>query len=254
MHFAPITNPQYGRGLFRRRIRLIAEPGQVRAALEDVAHAMRLVLRHDGTRITAIEPDFRRIPLTTCPGAAEPLRAFAGTPLATPMRRMFGEHNPRAHCTHIYDLALLAMAQALRGGVRQYDVEVPDEHPGPAWSRVLRDGIEIHRWQTFEARIVAPEALFGRPLIKGFTLWAYERFGADAEALEAAMVFHKGYLVSGSRRYDVDAYAGRRAADAGVLRGACHSYSEPTVFRAVTIGGTHRDLTDAGEALLADFR
>ena len=74
------------------------------------------------------------------------------------------------------------------------------------------------------------------------------------KALEAAMVFHKGYLVSGSRRYDVDAYAGRHAIDAGVLRGACHSYSEPTVFRAVTIGGTHRDLTDEGETLLDDFR
>lgn len=254
MHLAPATNPSYGRGVFRRRIRLIAAPGAVRAALEDVAHAMRLVLRHDGGRITAIEPEFRRIPLTTCGGAADPLRAFVGLPLATPLRRLLAEHNPRAHCTHIYDLAQLAMAHALRGGVRQYDVEVPDEHPGPVWARLLRDGTEVYRWQVFEGRILAPEPLAGRPLVKGFSLWAYELFGADPEALEAAMVFSKGYLVSSSRRYDMSRYVGRSASEAHTMRGACHSYSEPAVFQAVTIGGTHRDLTDVGDELLGDFQ
>lgn len=75
MGLPPITNPQYGRGVFRRRIRLIATAGRVRAAFEDVAHAMRLVLEHDGERITGITPEFRRVPLNVCPGAAGPLRA-----------------------------------------------------------------------------------------------------------------------------------------------------------------------------------
>ncbi|MBK7251867.1 MAG: DUF2889 domain-containing protein [Gammaproteobacteria bacterium] len=249
-----ITNPQYGRGVFRRRIRLIATAGRVRAAFEDVAHAMRLVLEHDGERITGITPEFRRVPLNVCPGAAGPLRALVGMPLATSTRHMLATHDPRGHCTHIYDLTLLAIAQALRGGIRQYDVEVPDEYPGPAWSRVLRDGIEVHRWQTFEQRITAPESFAGLPLLKGFSLWAMERFGADPEALEAAMVFHKGYLVSGSRRYNVVAYAGRRATEAQHLRGACHAYSEPTVFQAVNQGTHVRDLTDAADQMLADFQ
>lgn len=249
-----IRNPDYGRGLYRRRIRLFAEAGAVQAALEDTNHAMRLVLRHDGARIVEIRPEFRRYPLTVCPGAAAPLQAFIGTALATPLRRLLSEHDPRAHCTHIYDLTVLGIAQALRGGARQYDVEIPDEHPGPVWSRVLRDGEEVHRWQTFEARIVAPGPLAGRPLLKGFTLWAIERFAGDAEALEAAMVFQKGYLVGYSRRYDPDAYAGQRADEHAPMRGKCHAYSEPAVFEGVSLAGMSRDLTDVGEELLADFR
>jgi len=252
MSLPPIVNADYGQRVFRRRIRLIAGAGEVRAALEDTGHAMRLVLQHDGERITAITPDFRRFPLDTCPTAAEPLRALVGMPLATPMRRMLGAHDPRAHCTHVYDLTLLAMAHALRGGVRQYDVEVPDEHPGPVWSRVLRDGVDVHRWQTFEQRITAPEPLAGRPLLKGFSLWANEHFGADPEALEAAVVFSKGYMVSTVRRFDMDAHVGVPAMQFTMMHGACYSYSHPAVARAVRLK-TVRDLTDVGDDLLEDF-
>ena len=252
MQLPPVTNTDYGQRVFRRRIRLIAGPGAVRAALEDTGHAMRLVLQHDAGRITAITPEFRRFPLDTCPGAAGPLRALIGMPLDTPMRRMLTEHNPRAHCTHVYDLTLLAMAHALREGSRQYDVEVPDEHPAPAWSRVLRDGVEVHRWQTLEQRIVAPEPFAGLPLIRGFLSWASERFGADPEALEAAVVFSKGYMVSTARRFDMDAQVGIRAEQLTMMHGACYSYSPPAVTRAVRVK-TIRDLTNVGDELLDDF-
>ena len=75
------ANAHFGEGIFRRRLRLIAEAGQVRAGLEDTNHAMRLVLRHDGERVTDVEPRMTRIPVSTCPGAAGPLRAFVGLPL-----------------------------------------------------------------------------------------------------------------------------------------------------------------------------
>ena len=70
--FAPAID--YGSGVYRRRIRLTGGEGHVLAEMEDDPHAMVCRVSHDGARVTAIEVDFRHYPLTTCPGAATPLR------------------------------------------------------------------------------------------------------------------------------------------------------------------------------------
>lgn len=242
----------YGSGVFRRRIRLIAAADSVRTALEDGTHSMRLVLRHDGTRIAGFDPEFLRIPVDTCPGAIEPLRKLIGTPLATPLRAVLAAHDPRLQCTHLHDLALLAMAHASRRGTRQYDIEVPDEHPGAVWSRVLRDGSEVHRWQTFHGRILAPEPFAGLPMLRGFAAWASERFAADADALEAALILHKGYLVSSSRRYDMSSKIGQPVQQFTLMHGACYTYSPEIVGRGIWLSRV-RDFTHCADDLLAGF-
>jgi len=244
-------NAHFGRGIFRRRLCLVGEAGQVRAGLEDTNHAMRLVLRHDGARVTDIESHMTRVPVTTCAGAAVPLRAFIGMPLAPYPLRPSAVGSPRANCTHLHHLALLAMAHALRAGTRQYDIEVPDEHPDPVWSVVRRDGEEIHRWQTFGGKIVGPDAFAGLPMLAGFARWAAERFQGDE--LEAAFVVGNAYLVSFARRYDTEAWAGEQAVGHSHMVGKCYGYQPEVVKRGVYLANATRDTTSPDTPLLADF-
>jgi len=71
-------NPDYGRGVFRRRILLRSSAGCVNAALEDSAHGFRSVLKHDGVRVTDISGETIRAPYNICPTANQPLKKFIG--------------------------------------------------------------------------------------------------------------------------------------------------------------------------------
>ena len=68
---------------YRRRIRVTTvEPGVVVSALEDDFHVFIVTLRHDGTQVIDVECESRRWPWSTCPAAAESLKALAGMPLS----------------------------------------------------------------------------------------------------------------------------------------------------------------------------
>ena len=70
-------------GSYRRRIRVVIDaPGSVAGGLEDDFHYFQVQVRHDEEHVTAVEATSKRWPWTTCPGAAEPLRALAGMPLS----------------------------------------------------------------------------------------------------------------------------------------------------------------------------
>lgn len=238
-------------GVYRRRIRLIAAPGSVRAALEDTAHAMRLVLCHDGARVTGVEPLFTRIPLTTCAGAVEPLRALAGLPLTSYPEKRFDTVDPRLNCTHLYHLALLALAHASRSGTRQYDVAVPCDRSAPVQASLHRDGTLVHCWQLEGGTILAPAELAGRPVLQGFSRWAAAYF--DAEAFEAAMVLHNGIFVSGAGHWETLTPRSLRASDYPELLGACFSYQPVRVQDGVYLPDSPRDTSPPDVPLLADF-
>lgn len=244
-------NPNFGQGCLRRRIRLIAREGIVTAGVEDAYHSFRLTMAHDGHRITALTPQYLRVPLTTCSTATIPLQRLVGISLATSWRELATNESPLSHCTHLYDLTLLAMAQALRGGTRTYEVRVPDEHPGPVWTTLHRDDELVFRWQTFDSIILAPTDLADKPLLRGFSRWATRHF--SGEDLEAALVLHKGYFVSRARAWDVEAGAGKPVTHHTMMRGACHSYSEPQISAAIRQRGMTIDTSDPNLLLLADL-
>jgi len=244
-------NPDYGRGIFRRRVVLISQEMSVRAGVEDAYHSFRLTLKHDRHAVVALDAQALRVPLSTCPAATIALSRLVGTPLDASLSSLRREHSPRSHCTHLYDLASLALAHALRQGRRQYDVEIPDEYPGAAWSRVLLNDVEVHRWQTYRNTIQAPDTLRGHPLLRGFNEWAQRAFTGDA--LEAARAFQQGYFVSRARPWGIEADAGQSVAHHAAMRGACFSYAPEVMATAIRLAGTTRDTTDAGTPLLADL-
>lgn len=74
------ANPDYGNGIYRRRIVLARRSTRVEARLEDSNHAFSLTLVHDGQHVTGVDGRALRYPLSTCPQAMTRLQKFVGLP------------------------------------------------------------------------------------------------------------------------------------------------------------------------------
>ncbi|MDY0067051.1 MAG: DUF2889 domain-containing protein [Steroidobacteraceae bacterium] len=241
-------NPSYGQGVFRRRVRITVRANEAHVDLEDANHAFRLALRHDGERITALEPEFVRHPFTTCPESGRHLAALVGRPLEE-LRRLRRAVETRLSCTHVMDMTALALAHVgEREFARLYDVAVEDERAGCTHARVVCDGRPVHEWVIARHMIVQPSALAGRPMMQGFHAWARDSF-ADRE-FEAALTLQRGYFVAQARRYDTSPERDHPAVRDNMPDGVCYSYSAPVVQRALRVEGSKRDFTHDAEALL----
>jgi hypothetical protein len=245
-----IMKADYGGGAFRRRIRLERHGNAIRGALEDCNHGFKVNVHFDekSRKVTGLEPDFKRIPFTTCPGAAEPLGRLIGASIDSTVPELYKIAPPLQNCTHLHDLTLLAINHAGRGeDVLQYDIEVTDAEDNLSWLRVWRNDELIHEWQAKYGEIVAPAGLQGKPLFQGFFGWAGKI--TDPVEQEAAFVLQKGNLVAIGRMIDVEGMAGGLAIDESD-RHACHTYSPEHAKQAVRLAGTTRDFTDHPEKLL----
>jgi len=242
-------NPRYGSGVFRRRIRVHPGDGMVTVELEDGNHGFRLRLHHDAQAVTAIEADPIRHPFGTCAEAVRPLQQFVGARLADGARALRERIAAGEHCTHLYDMAMLALAHAGRGGrALQYDMAIDDETDRPARAEIRRDGVVVHAWKVRDKQVVEPQALAGKPMMRGFHAWASQAFAGDA--LEAAGALQRAYFVAQSRRYDFDPPELNPATADGMPHGSCYSYNRGVVERAFRSGGTVRDFTHGAERLL----
>jgi Protein of unknown function (DUF2889) len=222
---------------YRRRIRLAAPaPGAVEAELEDDFHHFRVRLEHDGRRVTAIAGGAERFPWTTCGQATGPLAGLVGAPLAERSSAIAAHLPARANCTHLYDLAGLALAH--RGVDRRYHVVVPDRVDGATTATLDRDGKRRLAWQVRNHTIVAPEPFAGRTLRGGgFIQWADATFGPD-EA-EAAIVLRRALAISYGRQQDLDAY--HTAAELPFMTGTCFTFQAERMPVALRVKGSTRD-------------
>lgn len=244
------ASADYGSGIYRRRIRLAGAPGVVRGEMEDNLHGMRCTIFHEGGQITDVQSESLRVPFDTCGGASQPLRALIGAAMTLDERELGHRAGVRRNCTHLLDLALLAIAQARRGeSERQYDVAVTDETEStPSLASVRLNGVLVHEWQIREAVFVEPAQWAGQLVLQGFAKWAGASFEGDE--LEAARVLQKGYFVACARRYNVAALDGLPAIEETTMLGSCHSYSAGVVEQARRNHHTVRDFTDNEAALL----
>ncbi len=247
----PNPNPHYGQGCYRRRIRLIAETGLVKAELEDDCHGFRIQLNHDGRMVTDVDGEALRVPMSSCPGALKPLQSLAGIKLDCAAPDIVAQVDPTSNCTHLYDLALLAMAHPGWGvKERVYDVEVEDmpTEGGTARAEVFLNGKSVLRWQLQWTTISEPSELEGRPVLKGFAAWANDYF--QGLEREAAFVLCKGVFVGLSRIYDMSDIGGRPALEHSDMLGVCYSYSSGVVEHAFRNHNSTRDFTHQPEQLL----
>jgi hypothetical protein len=241
-------------GSFRRRLRVVVEaPDRVAAGIEDDFHYFTVELRHDGRRVVAMDAASRRWPWSTCPGAAEPLRALAGMPLSPRCLAVGDWADPRQNCTHMFDLAGLAVAHAARGGApgttRQYDVAIPfgAQFGGRHDVRLWRDGDLLLTWTLDGRDCVAPPPYSEVRWRGGFLRWADEHL--DADAAEAAIVLRRACDIGMGRGMDLDAVdSAEQLLD---TQGAiCHTMQPGVVEVALRNRGTIRDWDDDPDALL----
>jgi hypothetical protein len=244
-------------GSYRRRIRVVnTEEGVVAGGLEDDFHHFTVTLRHDGERVTAAEGGTRRSPWTTCADARAPLRAIEGMALS-PRCLSVGEHtDPRANCTHMFDLAGLAVAHAARGGAvgaaRQYDVQIPyaaQIQGGEQTVRCWRDGQLALSWVLDGRRCVSPPPFSETQWRGGFLRWADATL--PVEDAEAAIVLRRACDIGMGRGVDLDAV--ERADELGpLMEGICYTMSAPQLTVALRNKGTIRDFDGNTDALLDD--
>lgn len=246
------TEPSGARGAFRRRIRIEStDADTVVADLEDDFHRFRVTLRHDGSEVLGVVGDAWRFPWETCPGAVEPLRELRGAPLAPRATALADHADPHRNCTHLFDLAGLAISHAAAGRERRdYHVVVPERDERMRTSaRVVRDGELVLEWELEGARIVAPDPFSELPLRGGFLRWADDHL--DPDTAEAAGVLRRACDISWGRQHDWDSY--ERASEVGdFMLGVCHTFQPGTAEVALRVRGTTRDFSHSPDALLTE--
>lgn len=230
----------------RRRIRIVARDGEARAAVEDNFHHFRIAVRHAGGVVTSVASDAIRHPWSGCPLAGPQLDQLTGKPLTADVGAVIGYTDARSQCTHLFDLAALAIAAAARGSdSRTYDISVPERIDGRTQARLLRDGEPILHWDLQGSLITAPGPFGGVDLRRGFAAWVAEHLAADDA--EAALVLRRGVFISGDGpRVDLDTLAHPYAT------GGCY-VTQPqrnSTFRRM-VGSTY-DFSDRAPALTAD--
>ena len=237
-------------GIYRRQIDLARHDAHtVVGWLEDESHHFGVTIVHDGARIREVRAAAPRHPWTTCPGAAEPLRALVGLPLMPRCGAVGAIVDMRMHCTHLLDLASLAIAHAHAGREhRRYHGTIEPlagSVPGRRCATLRCDGQTVLRWELDDDRILSPAPHAGRTIYHGFRQWT-ERLGV-AEA-EYALVLRRVAFVSNGRRIRIEHLG--NAAELG-QDAVCHSFRPGVREVAVPIQNSRRRYDDGEDSMLA---
>ena len=214
---------------------------------------MHCTLHHADGIVTDIDARTIRIPTTACPGATLVLRELIGLPLSTPRGMLYETARVRRNCTHLFDLAALAIAHAARpvGSERVYDAAVPDETDRPVAVTVACNGELIHRWLVREHRIIEPASFAGNPVLGGFARWANEAF--DEDAFEAALVLARTCFIAVGAAHLTEAWTGLPLRLNDRRAGVCHAYAPENLDNNRYVGGGRRDFTNGVIEQLEQF-
>ncbi len=236
---------------YRRRIRLVApDDTTVVADLEDDFHRFRVTLVHDGSQVVQLEGEAIRYPWSACPGADVLLSRFHRLPLFGRGTVLAEHDDPKQHCTHMFDLASLAIPHALkRRETRQYDAFVPDFVERRSTPTLWRDGALVFEWSTDRGTITGPAPFAGVSMTSGFVRWADGAL--DDDALEAAMVLRRAWDIGRARGRDLDHMETAAELAPHLPPAPCFTFQPDVMHRSKRMRGTARDFSDRPDDLLA---
>lgn len=247
--FSVPLNPDYGKGIYRRSILLCNQDGKTTAELEDNNHALRILLIHNRKVVKGISAETIRVPNNTCDGSVNLLQDLVGARLSASPRAIIGYTKRRANCTHLYDLAVLAVSQAWRGETRRrYDIEIPDEVEGVTTSNVRRNGQMVLRWTLKNNVIQSPRLFRGLHAVQGIRPWLEKNLEGDE--LEAALTLQQGHFVAQSRIFNLNAIAGHRLEEDTMMEGVCYAYGPGIIKKGYCLANTVKDFTHTPEKML----
>lgn len=237
---------------FRRRIVIRTQRAgsltTVRAAVEDDFHHFRVELRCVDSRVESIIGDAPRHPYTLCKSATGELTKLIGMPLNRIANAVTRFTDATEQCTHLFDLAGLAIAAAARGGNRgdrQYDIRIPQrEMHGRTQPQLWRDGELLLSWEVNDDRIEAPPPYAGVNLRAGLARWALTTLPED-EA-EAALVLRRSTNIALGRTRDLDAQVHAKPS------GFCYAQQVHRAEQALRVIGSTRDFSGSAQPLCAD--
>lgn len=246
------VNPDYGTGVYRRRVRVLVRDHDVVGVLNDDYHAMWCRIGHRDGAVVEVEGGLVRAPKSTCGGAVTPLNELVGMAVSTARWDLYGDGRAGRNCTHLLDLAVLAMGRISHGaGEIVYDVALDDAVDGVSEVRAHVDGTMVHRWTVDDGTVVSPVAFTGRRLFSGFSPWAQATF--DGPALDAALLIQKAAFVSRGRRHIVGGAETFYNRDEVDRVGDCFSFRDDQLAVGFDVRGYFRDFSTGIVEFLPDL-
>ena len=234
---------------FRRRVEIISsvrddeQGGEVRAALEDDFHHFRVCLRHEHGVLRAISGEALRYPYSACPQAIEPLRELIGMPLSPIAHSVTRQTDAQHQCTHLLDLAGLAVAAALRPAqIRRYDIQVPLRIDGRTRPLLQLNDEPLLEWSVNGPIIEGPEPFTGINIREGMARWALSTLTPDVA--EAALLLRRCTMISIGKTHNLDSQIHASSTD------RCYSQQTVRAPRALRMKGSTWDFANS-EALCA---
>ena len=205
-----------GAAPFRRQV-VLERPSAdvVEAEVEDHIHHFAVRIEHEVGLVRAVSGRAVRAPWSTCPAAASVLDELVGQPVDG---ARVGD--PGDHCTHLLDLALVAVRFAsLDVPARRFDLVVEGWDEPEVTATARRDDGRSLRWTLRGMEIVAPEPYAGHRLGAGFTSWAMSTL--DRDEGELALLLRRAAWMSSSRGIDLDDFT--RLSELPIPPGSCYS-------------------------------
>lgn len=237
--------------IFRRRVVIDstgdATRGEVRASLEDDFHHFRVRLAHAHGKVQQVEGWAVRHPYSTCPLAAGQLSRLLNAPLNGLAHSIMRVTNPSEQCTHLMELAGLAIAAAARSiAQRRYDIAVPGRVAGRTLATIDKDGSRMLAWDLLDTTITGPAPFQGVSLREGMAAWALAQLPED-EA-EAALILRRCALISLGRAKNLDAQVHAEPT------GRCFVQQPERAAQGLRKAGSIVDFSDAARDLCATDR
>lgn len=217
---------------YRRLIRIVPHAGRIDVDMEDDAHCFGVTVFHDGTMIDRVETREPRHPWTICPMAGAFLRErMQGVSLVQAPHI----EDQRQHCTHVYDLFVLAVRHVADTHETTYAIRVRDKDAdGRKLGEIDRDGVPL---------LAFPEAQDMRAL----AAWSA---GLPEDMQEPARMLRRGALVGQSRGMSFDA-GGTAEGLMAIMAGACFTFQSERAGQAIRIADTVRDFSEEPEKMLS---
>ena len=229
-------------GAFRRAVLIRVEQRRIEARLEDDFHRFGLALAHDDHQVTGTEGWADRYPWITCIEAPSALTALEGASLGAHPAALFRHADARLQCTHLFELAALALSEARHGpGERLFEAEVTDPQGGAVTASLFRDGAPALEWRLLNGRITAPAAHAGQEASAFTTRRLTDLPPEEAEAL---LILRRVVQTAQARQMNVDAFA---TAAAMGRTPQCYSLQPDAAQRAARVTGMVRDWASRAE-------
>jgi hypothetical protein len=220
---------------YRRLIHIVPHGDHIAVDMEDDAHCFGVTVFHDGTAIQQVETRELRHPWTLCPAAGAFLRErMQGLLLADAAY----VEDQRQHCTHVYDLFVLAVRHAADRDATTYTIRVRDKDgDGRKLAEIDRNGALL---------LSFPD---GQDM-RGLAIWSAT---LSDDLQEAARMLRRGAMVGQARGMHFPE-TGTAAALLDTMKGACFTFQPERAADAIRIPDSVRDFSREPEKMLSGER